>query len=338
MTAPLISICIPAFETETYLEQCLHSAFAQNFDSFEILVVSDASSGRDEKGRSAKKIVRTADKEGKKFRKKKSLANVELRFIEHSENRGILEVRRTLTYEARGEFIFFLDSDDELIPDALSTLWGAEVQQAYDIVHGNFVSGWYNEDGSFIASECTKCGAIFYGEVKEHDIFHKWISGEISGNVCGKLIRRNLLVFAFDNIPYTECNMADDFLIFFFVSQLARTYLGVEEKIYRYRISSGMSSARKIDSLRKWQLVCSAASVFTIISQITYGNEISSQHLNDAITDEEIILLRKQAGLYLKTSLAQMEQTVIPELKEQALEMLCDYWGKEAVEKVLQTS
>ena len=55
-SAPLISICIPVFETEPYLEACLDSVITQDFLSFEVVVVSDASRGKDSKGRSAKKM------------------------------------------------------------------------------------------------------------------------------------------------------------------------------------------------------------------------------------------------------------------------------------------
>lgn len=341
--SPQISVCIPVYETERYLAQCLRSVFAQDFDSFEIVVVSDASPGRDEKGRAAKKIVRLAEKEGNKFRKASNLLPVKVIFEEHQENRGILEVRRTLIYESHGEYVFHLDSDDEIVPNALSSLWknvfstaptgsattNTEVpsqDNKIDIVHGSFVSGWYDKKGNFVPTEQTKCGAITSGKVQGRNIFQKWTSAEISGNVCGKLIRRNLFEKAFEKIPYTECNMADDFLIFFFISQFAESYIGLEEKIYRYRINSGMSSGRKIKTLRQWQLICSAASVFTVISQ--------SMEEFKSISEEEINSIRAQAGFYLRNSLCQMNETVIPELKDSAYEMLCDYWGKNAVERM----
>lgn len=91
----------------------------QDFSDFEVIVVSDASRGTDEKKRSAKKIVSLAQKECKKYRKENSLAPVKIRFIEHHQNRGCVEVRRTLVYESKGSWIAMLDSDDELMEHAL---------------------------------------------------------------------------------------------------------------------------------------------------------------------------------------------------------------------------
>lgn len=330
---PLVSVCIPIYNTESFLAQCLYSVFKQTFDSFEIVIVSDASNGRDEKGLSAKKIVKRAVKQGNEWRKKNKLSAVAVNYSEHSENRGILEVRRTLTYEARGEYCFHLDSDDELTPDALSLLWQANEQQyPFDIVHGSFVSGWYNENGEFITTEKTKCGAIYLGRAEGHEVFHKWLNHEISGNVCGKLIRRELFIKAYENIPYSKCNMADDFLIFFFISLFAKSYIGLENKIYRYRINSGMSSQRKIDSLEKWELICSASSVFTVIWQWILDFEEKSS--SKILSDEEMSLLREQGRNYLIMSIHQLKERVIPSIQDSVYSMLCDYWGRNLVQKI----
>ena len=123
---PVISLCIPVYNTEPFLLQCLRSVFVQDFADFEVIVVSDASRGKDAQGRSAKKIVRLAQKECAAYRKKNGLSKIKIRFIENRENHGILEVRRTLCYEALGEYICFVDSDDVLVrtgrPESISCM------------------------------------------------------------------------------------------------------------------------------------------------------------------------------------------------------------------------
>ena len=328
---PLISVCIPVYNTEQYLAQCLKSVFVQDFDCFEIVIVSDASRGCDAQGWKAKKIIRHAQKEGNFWRRKNGFSAIKVNYSEHSENRGILEVRRTLTYEAKGEYCFHLDSDDELVPEALSLLWKTSTEQGpFDIVHGSFVSGWYDEAGKFISTDETKCGAITFGKVENHDIFHKWLFHEISGNVCAKLIHRELFLRAFDNIPYSECNLADDFLIIFYISLFAKSYFGIENKIYLYRINSGMTSATKVTSILRWKLVCSASSVFTVISEWIKDNPSEAK----IITADELSKIKEQGRFYLISILRQLHEFVVPELQEPAYEMLCDYWGKDLVERM----
>ncbi len=109
---PLISVCIPLFESENYLHQCLMSVLLQNTDDFEVVIVNDASHGKDDKGQNAKKIISIAHKEAEKIRKASSLKSVYVNYIEHDENRGLIEARRTLIYESRAQYITMLDSDD----------------------------------------------------------------------------------------------------------------------------------------------------------------------------------------------------------------------------------
>ncbi|WP_081773654.1 glycosyltransferase family 2 protein [Treponema sp. C6A8] len=323
----LISVCIPVYNTEKYLSQCLRSVYTQNFDSFEIVVVSDASPGKDSEGHSAKKIIKLARKESEKYRKENHLQLIPIRFIELKENRGLIEVRRTLMYEARGIYMTQCDSDDEMEAGALKALFSAG---EYDIIHGTSTAGYYDKSGSFIPTPENRYGKIFYGEINGRKILMKWLlDGAFTANTWGKLIKHEIWQKAYEHIPYTECNMADDVLLFFFIVQYAKSYKGIEEKVYRYRVNTGMTSARKIDSLHKWKMVCSAASVFTVISEWIKENP-------GKLSDEEVNHIRKMTSYYLLNNLQQLKETVIPELQAAARQMLCDYWGKSFVERLEQ--
>lgn len=332
---PLVSVCIPVYNTEPYLLQCLRSVIMQEFSDFEIIIVSDSSPGKDAQGRSAKKIVRLAQKECNAFRKQNKLSKLKIHFVEHRENRGILEVRRTLCYEAQGQYICFVDSDDELERGALRALSGSfdpfdKLRDRADIIQGKSTSGTFDDNGNFTPSEKNRFDKITIGQLTGHQIFHEWITGgNITGVLWGKLIRRQLLVKAFENIPYSECNFAEDYLISFFLTQSAKLYIGLDQKVYRYRITSGVSSSRKIDTLHKWEMVCSTASVFTVISQWLKSNQPKSQ-----ITPEEVNYIRLKTSVYLANNLRQMKETVIPELQPAARQMLCDYWGEHFVQTI----
>ncbi|MBQ7159853.1 MAG: glycosyltransferase family 2 protein [Treponema sp.] len=332
-----ISVCIPVYDTEQYLAQCLRSVYTQDFADFEVVVVSDASPGRDEKGRSAKKIVKIAQKEADSYRKAQNLPPVKIRFVEHRENRGCVEVRRTLVYESKGTYIAMIDSDDEYIDGALSTLYAAALEKDADVVHGMFVSGEYDGNGVFHATKETKCGRIFLGTKEGLNIARAWSAGLLSGNVCGKLILRSVFEKAFAEIPYTECNMADDLLIFFFVSINARRYVGIENKVYRYRINSGMSSDRKIDTLKKWKLICTSSSVFAIISAwIKEHDSVTEENQSEPLLSEtDLDHLGRVTLSYLASNVRQLHYSVIPELQDEARQMLGEYWGESFVQKVV---
>ncbi len=328
---PLISVCIPLYETEVFLADCLRSVMLQDFDSFEVVIVSDDSRGRDQKGRKAKKIIKVCEKKCNKERKSRGLLPVQVRFIEHHENRGLIEVRRTLCYEARGLYMTQLDSDDQMEEGALKALYQTAKESGADIVHGTSMAGVFGEDGTFTPSKENRYGNIFYGKVEGRNVFHKWlIDGIFTANTWGKLIKRELWQRAYENIPYTECNMADDLLLFFFLAQYATSYVGIENEVYRYRVNTGMSSRRRIDNLKKWKMICSTASVFTVLSTWISQNP-------DALQEDEILNIRKRTSYYLKNNLLQLREAVVPELQEEAHQMLCDYWGESFVSKVEKT-
>ena len=319
---PEISVCIPVYDTENYLACCLRSVLLQDFDSFEVIIVSDASCGKDSLGRKAGKIIKITQKECQKERKSRGLGKVPITFIENKENRGIFEVRRTLTTQARGKYICFVDSVDALEAGALKTLYNTADGTVFDIIQAASVSGTFDSEGQFTQSKENRYSNIIFGSLQGREIFSRWLHGDLTGILWAKLFRRELVEKAYSQIPYTECNMADDILLFFYISQMAQNYFGIQTCVYRYRVNSGMSSERKIDTLHKWQLICSSASVFTIFSQA------------ENLSDDDMECLRRHARTYLLTIIQLMERNVIPELREQAYEMLCEWWGKDFVEAI----
>ena len=72
-------------------------------------------------------------------------------------------------------------------------------------------------------------------------------------------------------------------------------------------------------------MVCSTASVFTVISE---SKELKS------LEEPEVMCVRRLAPVYLKNNILQLRKTVVPELQQKAHAMLCDYWGAGFVEKV----
>lgn len=96
-----VSILIPTYNRAYIIREALHSAFAQTFQDFEVLVIDDGS----------KDITCEVVQEHRDPR---------LRYIRHDENRGCSGAYNTGFREATGEYISFLDSDDLWKPDKLS--------------------------------------------------------------------------------------------------------------------------------------------------------------------------------------------------------------------------
>ena len=104
----LISILIPAYNHERYVETCVRSVLEQDWPNVELLVVDDGS-----------KDATWAKLQGLKVECERRLARVEMVTL---ENRGTSFTWARLRDMARGEFILTLASDDQLAPGALSAL------------------------------------------------------------------------------------------------------------------------------------------------------------------------------------------------------------------------
>lgn len=101
---PAVSIVVPVFNTEPYLEACLNSILRQSYTDFELLLIDDGSS--DASGAIcdayALKDARVC--------------------VYHTGNKGVSSARNLGLDHAAGQWIMFVDSDDELTEGALMTL------------------------------------------------------------------------------------------------------------------------------------------------------------------------------------------------------------------------
>lgn len=123
---PFITIGIPVYNVEAYVEKALNSALNQSFSlPYEVLVIDDC--GTDQ-SMSVVNCVREKHPRG-------SL----IRIIKHENNKGLGTAKNTIIDEAHGRYLFFLDADDWLAEDALSSLYSVAVENNADMVYGQIV-------------------------------------------------------------------------------------------------------------------------------------------------------------------------------------------------------
>lgn len=101
--SPYFSVIVPVYNRAALVGRALRSVLVQSFGDFEIVVVDDGSS--DASVDAVKAVV-----------------DPRIRLIVHERNRGRCPARNTGMAASRGEWFVFLDSDDELLPDALETI------------------------------------------------------------------------------------------------------------------------------------------------------------------------------------------------------------------------
>lgn len=129
--SPKISFIIPVYNAEKYLEGCLQSISNQSFVDFEILVVNDGSTDN------SLEILNQYQKIEPRLK------------IFSQENKGVSVARNVGMENAWGEYLTFVDADDVLAPDILSSLYSEIKNSFHDLVIANFKSKNGNREIDF---------------------------------------------------------------------------------------------------------------------------------------------------------------------------------------------
>lgn len=119
---PLISIIIPVYNVENYLEKTLNSVIAQSYQNLEILCVLDGPTDNSEN------IVL-----------KYGQLDPRLKIIKQG-NQGVSIARNKGMDNAKGEYIFFLDADDWLIPNAIELLVAGALKSSCLVISGGIIN------------------------------------------------------------------------------------------------------------------------------------------------------------------------------------------------------
>lgn len=164
----LISICIPVFNHKPYIERAVRSALNQDYPHFEVVICDDNSTDG-----SWDLLV--------------SIEDSRLRLFRNTTNLGAAVNHNLAVKHARGEFIKFLPPDDELLPDAISSMapWLDRFPSAIAVVGG---CEYIDTQSSFLgASPCVDSVKFVNGGSMIRQIMKK---GNIIGNPGFPLLRK----------------------------------------------------------------------------------------------------------------------------------------------------
>ncbi len=139
MHFPLISVIVPVYNVELYLERCAKSIVRQSYSNLEIILVDDGSPDS---------CSALCDEWAEKDSRIKVI---------HKANGGLSDARNAGLKAASGEFISFIDSDDWIAPDMLKNLMNAIQEDKSDIAACSVKMVWENSLHSELLTEQTNC-------------------------------------------------------------------------------------------------------------------------------------------------------------------------------------
>ena len=182
---PKISVIVPVYRAEAFLEDCIESILSQTFSDFEIILVEDGSP--DNSGRICDDYA----------------AKYDCISVIHQENQGQAAARNHALIRAKGEWICFVDSDDLIHPRMLEWLYGAVLENHVPISQCDFLEAVTLPEDFHRDRETTFQVFSMQEEtlVALHDIgaYPGWVA-------CAKLIRRDLI----ESYPFREGRVYED--------------------------------------------------------------------------------------------------------------------------------
>ncbi len=237
-----VTIIVPIFNVEKYIERCVVSLFEQDFDEIEYIFVNDCTP--DNSVEILEKLI-----EEYPFRKQ----NVKI--IHHKENKGSGATRRTGIENATGEYILYIDSDDWCELDMVSSLYSKAKETDADMVVCDFFHSYKDKD-VYNKQDYSLC--------KEKDLHRLLQSDGLRNFIWNKLIKRNL--YAKYNIyPPTEINFGEDkwIIIRFFCENIKYSYL--PKAFVHYWQENDNSLSKRVDE--------------KILQDIKYFSQTTEQYL-----------------------------------------------------------
>ncbi|MBQ1984531.1 MAG: glycosyltransferase family 2 protein [Spirochaetaceae bacterium] len=327
-----ISVCVPVYATEAVLKNCLCSIAGQNFDSFEIIIVDDCSPGVKDLKLTVESIVKEVQKE---------FPALSIKLVKHKKNRSLLEARRTGFINSCGDFITFVDSDDELLPNALSFMYENAIKNQADFVHCNSQITFKDDEKDFIKQDIVnKVEEVYGGILVNSDIMSSFMfKSEKSHNgfVWAKLYSRELVNQVFNEVPMMYCTLGEDLCLSFFFNLFAKKYVGLPQtKVYKYNYATGITSYHKNISIKQFEHSCSVSTVFTVL--FSYVNDLL-QTCQSKDEEQTILMYKKvlqeKCINFAKNNILMLDNSVPKENYQECRDVLLEYWGED-IFKILQ--
>lgn len=206
-STPLVSVLVPVYNVEKYLDECIDSIESQTYKNLEVIFVNDGSTD---------KSLDILDR-----RKRNNY------IVISQQNSGSAFTRNTCMHFAKGEFLTFLDSDDMLMPYAISDMVEAALESNADIVRGRIAR--FSSKSEQLFSQASPDDIVEFRKA-----FLDW--GEYPLSIVCALYRRTLFT---DNelTFYDGLNFGEDFGMNCRVAYFAERVVNIDSVVYRYRIN-----------------------------------------------------------------------------------------------------
>lgn len=224
----LVSIIVPVYNTEKYLEQCIQSLISQTYEYIEVILVDDGST---DSSTAICKSFEIQDPRIHYYRQK---------------NMGRTEARMTGIDHSKGDYIMFVDSDDWIQPNMVEALLEKACEYQANMVTCNFRN--IEDDVNVISEMPIQEGFYDKKEIADHIIPNMFFTGVndvvgINPSLCNKLFEKRVIDLYFKDPPQNISYGEDAAFIYYIVPFLDSIYV-MKDELYNYRNNSDSLSVK----------------------------------------------------------------------------------------------
>lgn len=291
-----VTIGIPVFNVEKYIRQTLESALAQSFPSIEFLICDDCGT---DSSISIIKEYQITHPRGK-----------DIRIVKTNTNQGVGYARNVIINEAQGEYLFFLDSDDLIVEDAIEILYKNAKKYNSDIVYGSMEKVLvYDNNKRFKNIDYP------FSVFDELDDFAQYAYNEydsLQASSCNFLVK--LDVFRKNNLEYYQINYWEDLLMSINMPIYITRAVMMPDVTYQYMCRTGtLSHYQKRTHIEKKEIleVIEAISKTKLSCDLLRGKAYFSQWLYKVM----------MSCFYITCSIIRNKSAICPPFTKQEL---CD--------------
>lgn len=237
-----ISVIVPVYKSEKYLDHCVQSILSQTYQDFELILVDDGSPDN-----SPLLCDKWAENDSRVY-------------VIHKENGGASSARNAGLKIAKGNWIAFADSDDWLDRTALKTLYDLANQYNVPMAIGGMRVVQKYTDASIVMKQNAKV-------LSNADLMSRFfrLNGEPdTHSVCGAIIRRDIL----EDYSFIEGRMNEDVETCYYLARKCEAAVYTDAPLYNYfknieGVTNSGFSKKKLDLLDIWDIVQKQVEQFT---------------------------------------------------------------------------
>ncbi|CAL6091089.1 Glycosyl_transferase family 2 protein [Hexamita inflata] len=218
---PKISLVLPVYNQEKYLNETLTQLTQQTFKNFEIICVNDQSTD------SSVQII-------ERFRK----GHKNIKLVHQPQNQGALSTRALGIRESTGEYIIMFDPDDRMVSErVLEELVFKSQNSIADIFH--FRERYFTFKNNSWFSQPYQWANPQHAQLYNVEILNAFMNEQLSHIVHGKMIKRSVYLKAIqllNGILNQQITFGDDYALMFAVCAQAKSYKAIDVIGYDYYV------------------------------------------------------------------------------------------------------